>query len=164
MTGSIYGLVIESLVAVLLGLTIGYCVVLNRRLLRLRADESAMRGTIAELITATEFAERAIKNLRDITQQTNNTLGQGLRASIDVTRDLDDQIARGQDVLDRIAQIAKAADTPRPPLPAREKAKEKDNVAPIRREDPQARSANRTAQAAQALALRLRAASAGQAA
>lgn len=159
MTSSYYGLIIESLVAVLLGLTIGYCVVLNRRLQRLRADESAMRGTIAELITATNFADRAIKNLREITQQTNDTLGEGLRASINVTRELDDHIARGEEVLDRIAQIAQAAD------PSRQAAREEvaNNVEPIRREEPQSRSANRTAQAAQALALRLRAA-AGQAA
>ncbi len=161
MTGTIYGLVIESLVAVLLGLTIGYCVILNKRLIRLRADESALRGTIAELITATEFAERAIKNLRSITQETNATLGEGLRASIDVTRDLDDQIARGEEVLDRIVQIAEVAEaaryTPREPQPAA-------NVEPLRREETQPRSPNRTAQAAQALVMRLRAAAAGQAA
>ena len=109
MTGSFYGLVIETLVAVLLVLTIGYCFILNKKLMRLRADETMMRGTIAELITATEFAERAIRNLREITQQTNATLGEGLRASINVTRDLDDQIARGEEVLDRIVQIAEVA-------------------------------------------------------
>lgn len=158
MTGSFYGLVIESLVAVLLGLTIGYCFVLNRKLQRLRADETAMRGTIAELITATEFAERAIRNLKEITQQTNATLGEGLRASIDVTRDLDDQIARGEEVLDRIVQIAEVAEA------ARSGQRPAANVEPLRREEPQPRSPNRTAQAAQALALRLRAAAAGQAA
>jgi hypothetical protein len=159
MSGSFYGLVIESLVAVLLGLTIGYCFILNKRLLRLRADESSMRGTIAELITATEFAERAIKNLRDITQQTNATLGEGLRASIDVTRDLDDQIARGEEVLDRIVQIAEVASA------AKHQAQQTiANLEPLYREDPQPRSPGRTAQAAQALALRLRAAAAGHAA
>jgi hypothetical protein len=159
MTGTIYGLVIESLVAVLLGLTIGYCVILNKRLIRLRADEASMRGTIAELVTATEFAERAIRNLRSITQETNATLGEGLRASIDVTRDLDDQIARGEEVLDRIAQIAEVADA------ARQSPREtQNNVEPLRREETQPRSPNRTAQAAQALVMRLRAAAAGQAA
>ena len=159
MSGSFYGLVIESLVAVLLGLTIGYCMILNSRLQRLRSDESAMRGTIAELIAATEFAERAIKNLRDITQQTNATLGEGLRASIDVTRDLDDQIARGEQVLDRIVQIAEVAQTAK-----QQSQQAAANIEPLYREEPQSRSPNRTAQAAQALALRLRAAAAGQAA
>lgn len=165
MTGSYYSLVIEGLVAVLLALTIGYCVVLNKRLIRLKADDSAMRGTIADLVTATEFAERAIKNLRSITQETNATLGEGLRASLDVTRDLDDQIARGEQVLGRIAQIAQLAESarkaqPKEDLPAPVSA----SVQPIRREEAEPRSPNRTAQAAQALALRLRAAAAGQAA
>jgi hypothetical protein len=165
MTGSYYSLIIEGLVAVLLGLTIGYCVVLNKRLIRLKADESALRGTIGELVTATEFAERAIKNLRSITQETNATLGEGLRASLDVTRDLDDQIARGEQVLDRIAQIAKLADAVKKRVaeaPAEPEAT--TNVEPLRREEVQPRSPSRTAQAAQALALRLRAATAGQAA
>jgi len=48
-----FGLMIESLVAILLLLTIGYCVILNGRLKRLKADEQALKGTIAELITAT---------------------------------------------------------------------------------------------------------------
>ena len=160
MTGTFYGLVIESLVAVLLGLTIGYCVILNRRLIRLRADESALRGTIAELVTATEFAERAIRNLREITQETNATLGEGLRASMDVTRDLDDQIARGEEVLDRIVQIAQVAD----PVRQGQREAPAGNVEPLRREEAPLRSPARTAQAAQALALRLRAAAAGQAA
>ncbi len=165
MTGSYYGLVIEGLVAVLLALTIGYCVVLNKRLIRLKADDSAMRGTIAELVTATEFAERAIKNLRSITQETNATLGEGLRASLDVTRDLDDQIARGEQVLGRIAQIAQLAESARKAQPKEEpQAPSIAAVQPIRREEAGPRSTNRTAQAAQALALRLRAAAAGQAA
>ncbi len=54
------GIVIESLVAVLLMLTIGYCALLNNRLKRLKADEHSLKATIAELITATEIAERAI--------------------------------------------------------------------------------------------------------
>lgn len=165
MTGSYYGLVIEGLVAVLLALTIGYCIVLNKRLIRLKADDSAMRGTIAELVTATEFAERAIKNLRSITQETNATLGEGLRASLDVTRDLDDQIARGEQVLDRISQIAQLAESARKAQPKEEPlAPVKASMQPIRREEADLRSPNRTAQAAQALALRLRAAAAGQAA
>jgi hypothetical protein len=53
------GLMIESLVAVLLLLTIAFCIVLNRRLKKLKADEQALKGTISELITATEIAERA---------------------------------------------------------------------------------------------------------
>ncbi|MCW5681200.1 MAG: chemotaxis protein [Xanthobacteraceae bacterium] len=147
MSGNLYGLIIEGLVAILLGLTIGYCIVLNKRLARLRSDESAMRGTIGELITATEFAERAINNLRTIARETNDTLGESLRTARETTQSLDEQMARGNEVLQRIAQIADVAEAARmqPAAPQQEPV----NVAPMR-------SAAKTAQAAQALAMRAR--------
>ena len=74
-------MMIESLVAVLLLLTIGYCVVLNRRLKKLKADEQALRDMIAELITATEIAERAIAGLKVTVQDCDQTLGERLRAA-----------------------------------------------------------------------------------
>ena len=58
-----FGFMIEALVAVLLVVTIGYCMLLNKRLLRLKADEQSLKATIGELITATEIAERAIGGL-----------------------------------------------------------------------------------------------------
>ncbi|MGB3273113.1 MAG: DUF6468 domain-containing protein, partial [Xanthobacteraceae bacterium] len=60
----IVGLVVEGVVAALLIATIGYCTVLNKRLKRLKADEHSLKATIAELITATEIAERAIGGLK----------------------------------------------------------------------------------------------------
>ena len=57
------GIAIESLVAVLLMLTIGYCILLNKRLTRLKADEHSLKAVIGELITATEIAEPAIGGL-----------------------------------------------------------------------------------------------------
>ena len=44
MSTSLLGLAIEALVAVLLIMTIGYCWVLNKRVTRLRADETTLRG------------------------------------------------------------------------------------------------------------------------
>ena len=58
--GNGFGLMIESLVAILLLLTIAFCVVLNSRLKKLKADEQALKGTIAELITATEIGQADI--------------------------------------------------------------------------------------------------------
>ena len=154
MSGNLYGLVIESLVAILLGLTIGYCMVLNKRLARMRSDESAMRGTIGELITATEFAERAINNLRQLARETHDTLGEGLRAARDVTNELDEQIQRGEAVWSRIVQVADVADAAR--QATKQPAPVVTNVEPLRREDPAISNAARTVQAAQALALRAR--------
>jgi hypothetical protein len=67
------GVAIESLVAVLLMLTIGYCMLLNSRLKRLKADEHSLKATIGELITATEIAERAIGGLKHTVRDVNES-------------------------------------------------------------------------------------------
>ena len=74
------GIAIESLVAVLLLLTIGYCMLLNSRLKRLKADEHSLKATIGELITATEIAERAIGGLKHTVRDVNENLGNQLDA------------------------------------------------------------------------------------
>ncbi len=82
------GLMIESLVAVLLLLTITFCIVLNRRLKKLKADEQALKGTISELITATEIAERAIAGLKMTVRDCDQNLSERLRAGEGLARDL----------------------------------------------------------------------------
>lgn len=88
MTGLPLGQIIELLVAVLLVLTIGYCVVLNARLKRLRSDEEALKATISELVTATEIAERAIYSLKTTAIEADRALGQRLKDAEDATGDL----------------------------------------------------------------------------
>ena len=67
-----FGMMIEGMVAILLVLTIGYCIMLNRRLKLLSADEQSLRATISELVTATEIAERAINGLKLTVQRMRN--------------------------------------------------------------------------------------------
>jgi hypothetical protein len=113
------GLIIESLVAVLLVVTIGYCVILNSRLKRLRADEESLRATISELITASEIAERAILGLKATAGEADRTLGERLVAAERLSSTLSDQIMTGNTVLERITQIAEAAKPAAvPPMPA----------------------------------------------
>ena len=73
-----FGFMIESMVSVLLLLTILYCVRLNRQLRLLKADEQSLRATISELITATEIAERAIAGLKSTMRDGEQTLGERL--------------------------------------------------------------------------------------
>lgn len=103
------GMIIESLVAALLLVTIGYCWVLNNRLKRLRADEESLRATISELITASEIAERAILGLKATAGEADKTLGQRLLEAERLSKNLSEQIEAGGVVLDRISQIAEAA-------------------------------------------------------
>jgi flagellar basal body-associated protein FliL len=106
------GLAIESLVAILLMVTIGYCMLLNKRLKRLKADENSLKATIAELITATEIAERAIGGLKHTVRDVNVNLGQQLEAAGEMSLQLKNQLAEGDNVVRRLSRIALAA---RPP-------------------------------------------------
>ena len=112
-----FGMVIESLVAVLLLLTIGYCMVLNKRLLRLKADEQSLKATIGELITATEIAERAIGGLKHTVRDVNENLGSQLNSATDMSRQLTKLLAEGDGVLRRISKIAVAARPAEPEAP-----------------------------------------------
>ena len=110
-----FGIVIESLVAVLLMLTIGYCMLLNSRLKRLKADEHSLKATIGELITATEIAERAIGGLKHTVRDVNENLGNQLTSASQMSQQLKHQLAEGDDVIRRLSRIAIAA---RPAEPA----------------------------------------------
>jgi hypothetical protein len=141
-----FGLVIESLVAVLLLLTIGFCLLLNGRLKKLKADEQTLKGTISELITATEIAERAIAGLKMTVRDCDLNLSERLRAGDHLARELGRQLENGSQILSQIAQITLAArmvKTPAAPQPAPE---------PV----PQQPAAQATAQAASAFAARAR--------
>ena len=104
-----FGLAIESLVAVLLILTIGYCMLLNKRLKRLRADEQSLKATIGELITATEIAERAIGGLKHTVRDVNENLGNQIVTATELSRHLSKQLTEGDAVLRRLSRIALAA-------------------------------------------------------
>ena len=106
------GVAIESLVAFLLMLTIGYCMLLNARLKRLKADESSLKATIGELITATEIAERAIGGLKLTVRDVNENLNAQLTAAGAISIQLKKQLAEGDNVVRRLSKIASAA---RPP-------------------------------------------------
>ena len=117
------GLMIESTVAVLLMVTIGYCMLLNKRLLRLRADEMSLKATISELITATEIAERAVAGLKVAVRECDRDVGDRLRAAEKYSLHVAQQIKAGEDLITRLARITAlnrgaAPETPvRPELP-----------------------------------------------
>ena len=107
------GMMIESVVAVLLTVTIGYCVILNKRLQGLRADEMSLKATISELITATEIAERAIGGLKIAVRECDHDLGDRLRTAERFSANIAQQLEAGQDVLNRLTRIATETRAPR---------------------------------------------------
>jgi len=103
------GLIIEGLVAILLMVTIGYCMILNSRLKRLKADERALKATIAELITATEMAERAVAGLRTTARECESTLGERLVTAEQCCAELNRQVKAGDLVIERLARVVVAS-------------------------------------------------------
>jgi len=103
-----FALMIESLVATLLMVTIAYCYILNKRLMRLKADEQSLKATISELITATEIAERAITGLKVTVRECDQDLGERLRTAERFCAEMDRQLAGGEDVLERLTRIVMA--------------------------------------------------------
>ena len=104
-----YGYLVESMVSVLLLLTILYCVRLNKQLRLLKADEQTLRATISELITATEIAERAIAGLKSTMREGEQSLGQRLQHVETLSGDLDRQLNAGEELLARLTRIAGVA-------------------------------------------------------
>jgi len=101
----VLGLAIESMVAVLLLLTILYCVRLNKQIRLLKADEQSLRGTIGELVTATEIAERAINDLKLTASKTDQTLVQHLAQGEVLTVELEKQIEAADLLMRKLAGI-----------------------------------------------------------
>jgi len=112
------GLIIESIVAGLLVITIGYCLILNKRLVRLKADEMSLKATISELITATEIAERAVAGLKSTVRDCDRDIGERLRAAERFSVHVAQQIKAGEDVLARLARIAAVTQGAKPDAPA----------------------------------------------
>lgn len=100
-----YGYLIESMVSILLLMTILYCVRLNKQLHLLKADEQSLRATISELITATEIAERAIGGLKSTMRDGEQTLNERLQRSEAVTAEFDRQLKSGEVLLAKLIRI-----------------------------------------------------------
>lgn len=101
-------LAIELIVAGLLAATIGYCVMLNRQLKRLRVDGGELRRTMENLVAATNHAERALAGLKASAVDVQDGLGRRLDEADHVSGRLDEQLKQGEAVLTRITRITKA--------------------------------------------------------
>ena len=101
-----YGFLVESMVSILLLLTILYCVRLNNQLRLLKADEQSLRATISELVTATGIAERAIAGLKTTMREGEQTLSERLARGEELSAAIEQQLKSGDELLGRLARIA----------------------------------------------------------
>lgn len=101
-----FGFLLETMVSLLLLLTILYCVRLNKQLRLLKADEQSLRATISELVTATEIADRAISGLKSTMQEGEQALSQRLERGEVLAAELDLHLTAGNQLLARLIRIA----------------------------------------------------------
>jgi hypothetical protein len=109
MLGLSLGLVVEGAVAVLLALTIGYCVVLNSRLKRLHSDRDMLRQMVADLVGATNLANQAIKELKQSAVEADLALSSRLEEAERFGVELANHVNAGTVLMERIARITSVA-------------------------------------------------------
>lgn len=109
MFGLPLGLFVEGAVAILLALTIGYCVILNQRLQRLHQDKDAMRQMVADLVNATNLANQAIKELKSTAVEADLSLTARLEEAERFGVELANHVTAGTVLMERIAKITSVA-------------------------------------------------------
>jgi hypothetical protein len=112
----------DAIVALLLIATIGYSMVLNRRLSMVRNDREKFEVLVRNLSTASQRAEAAVTNLRvtadDLSRRLDKKVGEAKALADDLTY----MIERGGGVADKLAsQIRVGRDALKPDFPAEPK-------------------------------------------
>lgn len=100
-----YSLILDVLVAVLLAVTIGYAVVLNKRLGKLRGDKIDLEKLATKFGESTSRAEEGIENLR----HTADLLQGGIDKAQALRDDLTFLIDRGDQAADSLEDLVRLA-------------------------------------------------------
>ena len=141
-------MVVEGSVAVLLAVTIGYCVILNARLKRLHADRDTLQKIVGDLVQATALANAAVMELKTAALDADNQLNSRLQEAAKFEQTLTQSVATGSHLIEKIARITAAAHSqPLPSVPAQAKPEPARPAAVV---EPQSRLAS----ALQQLAMR----------
>lgn len=112
-----FAMMLDIVVAGLLIVTIGFAVVLNRKLGLWRQDKAALEAMIGQFNQAATRAEASISALRALSEQTGASLVQALGKGQVLRDDLDYLAERGAQIAERLAAHARpravaAAETP----------------------------------------------------
>ena len=97
------GLILESLVAVLLIVTIGYCFILNRRLAMLRDGQNELNDVVRALNDAADKARASVEQLRRNSLSIAEDLSEKTRAGRALADELGVIVESGNGLADRLA-------------------------------------------------------------
>src|SRR5690242_19925968 len=101
MFGISLGMIVESSVAILLAVTIGYCIMLNTRLKALQGDREALAKMIGDLMQATGLANHAVQELKSAGGEVENRLEARLEEAIELEMKLTAQLATGNQLIEK---------------------------------------------------------------
>ena len=107
MGGSFLGVMVELLVAMLLAVTIAYCVLVNRKLVQLRSDQSELKAIVRELHSATNQAEQAIAGLRLGAQNADRSLLEQIERVRDLDEHLRTNIEKGEALVLKLSAVTR---------------------------------------------------------
>ena len=122
MLGWNLGMVVEMSVAILLAVTIGYCVLLNARLKRLHADRESLKKMVVDLVQATALANAAVMELKTAALEADTKLNERLEEAARFEQALGENVSSGAQLIEKIARITAAARSqPLPDVPEQAK-------------------------------------------
>ena len=98
-------LILDILLALLLVVTIGYAIRLNKRLDALRSDKDELRRLAGDFVETTKHAELGISELRSKT----DILEEGLKRAESLRDDLVFLVERGNSAADRLENLVRSA-------------------------------------------------------
>lgn len=112
------GMLVEGSVAILLAVTIGYCAILNHRLKRLHSDRETLAKMVGDLVHATGLANAAVTELKTAALEADAKLNDRLEQAEKFESELSAQVAKGAQLIEKIARITAAARSQPLPEPA----------------------------------------------
>lgn len=106
-------LIFDGIIAVLLGVTIFYCTLVNRRLGALRSGKDELKQVIEDLTVATTNAQMSIAHLKEAGREVVGTLEDDVRKGRALSDELSLMVEAGNNLANRLeggrAQAAQAA-------------------------------------------------------
>lgn len=109
---------LDVIVAAMLAVTIGFCMVLNRRLAVLRRNESELREVLAKFNQAAAQAEAGIARLKDVSTETAASLRDRIGEAKALRDDLAFVTERGDRMVAELGKKMAAARSPETPRTA----------------------------------------------
>lgn len=95
-------LIVDGVITALLGVTIFYCVVVNRRLAALRSGKDELRQVIEDLTVATTSAQMGVERLKEAGRDVIGTLEDDVRKGRALSDELSLMIEAGNNLADRL--------------------------------------------------------------